>query len=383
MDETPGSGGVARLLGTQPAGALRDAAVAWAREFGDDLMRAWDACPRGSWLHTLACTAGVADQLTIAAAVACVRAVSAHTLHEDALIALGPRAQFGRDQRSGPDVAQVAERIVDWLDRIDRWTRGQASDQSCAEVVAGALQLANRYGALAMQTGDRARLRLSHISLLFRALARTAEGMPWANEFGHRVQIWPSAVHLSIGAAEHAAAADAPDSNMRARALVGQDIDFALAAVVREIIDRDAIEACTPLPPPPAPEPPPEPCYVELHIDDAQSWTALAELWTAMAEAADSKSDLRPDDPQWRERARALGLSPSTLVDIVDDITNCEYGLGQARRVSEDAGRLEVYPWSYPYGGLAALDRLAELFGLPVCARENGTGRRLSTDRRR
>jgi hypothetical protein len=89
---------------------LGDEAVAWARDLGTDVARAWRECPQPSWLLQIALEAGVEGSRVGLAAAACARA---------ALAALPPLA---------PDDAGP---VVSALVAYERFAAGDGDPAAC------------------------------------------------------------------------------------------------------------------------------------------------------------------------------------------------------------------------------------------------------------
>jgi hypothetical protein len=139
--------------------------------------------------------------------------------------------------------------------------------------------------------------------------------------------------------------------------------------------------------------------YVEFEIHDERQFGRLAAVFDALIEAKEAEHPPKPDDNLWLSFFNAEELStfwwptdeeqqdwnrrwfatpipqrwsdpslkhPWDFTSMINALINSDFLLLACRRVRENIGRLEFWPYGYPYGSIDCMEALIQAFGFEV-----------------
>ena len=145
-------------------------------------------------------------------------------------------------------------------------------------------------------------------------------------------------------------------------------------------------------------------CFVEFQVDDFTRFNALCEVFNEIKK--DKDNDYWRNEEDWliffdrkalshfwwpseeektehyrrwfatpvKDRWTDPSLkTPWDFESMFDAFKNGEYQLISCSMVSADRARLEFEPFSYPYGGIGAIEALIESFDFVIIAEDEGT----------
>ncbi|MEH2393197.1 MAG: hypothetical protein V7K21_16610 [Nostoc sp.] len=146
-------------------------------------------------------------------------------------------------------------------------------------------------------------------------------------------------------------------------------------------------------------------CFVEFQVDDFTRFNALCEVFNEIKKDKDNNYWRNEEDwliffdrkalsnfwwPSEEEKTEHYRRWFATPVEqrwtdpslktpwdfesMFDAFENGEYQLISCSMVSADRARLEFEPFSYPYGGIGAIQALVESFDFVILAEDDGTG---------